>query len=1307
MILYFADRSMNILGQASTQLPEGFVISKDLKAEDVDTGVATFECDISFKRKNRAQLEAMAEVGNYLLRHSNDENEFFTIIDAEIDTKKQVAYIYAEDAGLDLLNEIAGKFEATEAHTIDWYINKYAKDSGFVIGLNECPSTTTRTLSWDGEDTVTKRIASIATQFGGYEISYTFEVDGLYVTQKYINIHEKRGKDTGEQLRLNRDIDRIITKKSVANLATAFSCTGGTPEGSETPITLKGYTHDDGDFYVGTDGILRSRKAAAKWSRYVWNKEPNQLTGYEGHIIRPYSYDTTSQKTLCSHAITELKKVCDMEVNYEVDIKKLPPNVKIGDRINIVDDEGGLYLSTRLLKLETSIADKEQKATLGENLLKGSGISQKVADLAAQFAANAQSAQKALEVATNAKANADAALEEANTAAETVQGAIDAATSATQAANAATESAGKATEAATKATEAVDKVEESVSGLQQTIDNANQAAENAHAAAQTATQKAEEAKNAAANAQTKAEEAATANSQAQAKAEEAVAKANTATDTANTAKEQAETASATAAAAKADAEQAEKDIAAWESNLETFKSTMTADYARKTDLTEATASLQSQITQNAGQITSTVQSVQRIDETVNNAKTQAEEAKQTAAQAQSQVNAAKAEAEAAQSAADAATAAAAAAQGEADAAKSAAETAQSVASKAEADLAAAQADLATVTGRVGATEEEIAAAQAKVDEAKAAAEKAKTDAAAAANTASSAQTKANEAATAAANAQAKADKAATDAEAAKGLANEAKGSAAAAQEAANAAANTAATAQETANTAKANAANAQAKADKAATDAAAAQTAADTAATVSAQAQADLAAAQKNLSDVTSRVGATEEEVAAAQAAVATAQAAADKAKQDAATAQSTANTAKTNAANAQTAANNAKAAADAAQEAATAAQAAADKAQEDVDALAERVTSAETSIEQNSTQIALRATKEEVTTTLGGYYTKEEADSSLSITAGNILSSISETYVENSELGSYKEEVSTRFSQSTEGFNMQIQAVNETVTGVNEDLQTKFEKVSKYFSFNENGISIGGGENAMSLILDNDNGVVFAQNGFPFGWWDGVDFHSGNIVVSVNERAQFGNFAFIPRSSGSLSFLKVDAIDSSHTHSYKEVVTQAATCYSTGIKANICKCGHIETSVIAALSHEYETVITPCTETQVGKITYTCKHCGDRFVDDLEIIEGEEKVLPLVQKEYVRMKFVPKYTGTYYFQSLDNVSADPDGYLYTSLTGESNSDRVPITGADDNQGNSGAISFHCVCTAGTVYYFAVRLWNGSGEVTVKVTYNG
>lgn len=384
MILYFANRKMEILGHATTNLPEGFVVIDDAKTEEIDTGVATFSCRIGFDEKTRLALEEMTEVGNYLLRSNGDENEFYSILDAEIDTKNQEIYVYAEDAGLELLNEIVGAFEADESHTIDWYFHKYISDSGFHVRINEVSSKTTRKLSWEGESTVTERLASIANSFGGCELSYSFAVEGMEVTDKFVDIHKERGKSIEEQLRLNRDIDRIIVKKSVANLATALRCTGGTPKNEEKPITLRGYNYDDGDFYVGDYGgsaLLMCRSAVEKWGRVILSGDWH---GFR-HIEKPYSYDTTSQKTLCSHAVTELKKICKPEVNYEIEINKLAENIKIGDRINIVDDDGELYLSARILVLETSITGQSQKATLGEYLIKSSGISDKVEELSKQF----------------------------------------------------------------------------------------------------------------------------------------------------------------------------------------------------------------------------------------------------------------------------------------------------------------------------------------------------------------------------------------------------------------------------------------------------------------------------------------------------------------------------------------------------------------------------------------------------------------------------------------------------------------------------------------------------------------------------------------------------------------------------------------------------------------------------------------------------------------------------------------------------------------------------------------------------------
>ena len=385
MIIYFANRSMEIQGSASTGLPGGFTIVEDTKTEEVETGVAVFECRVKFDEENRLQLEAMCEAGNYLLRSDGDLNEFYTIIEVEVDTKEQTVYLYAEDAGMDLLNEVCPAYEAADNHDVAWYIKRYTADSGFEIGINEVPDLVKK-LKFASEQTVTERLTEIAEGFGGFEISYSFAIHGMEVTHKYINIYQERGKDVADQLRLNQDIDRITTKKSVANLATALSCTGGTPKGKKDPITLQGYTYDDGDFYV--DGkLLKSRQAVAQWSRYAW--EVADASDWQGHHIRQYTYDTTSQATLCSKAIKELKKLRQMEVNYEVEINNLPEGIRIGDRINIVDDGGALYLSARILKLETSICDQKQTATLGEYLLKGSGISAKVEELAERFAAMA------------------------------------------------------------------------------------------------------------------------------------------------------------------------------------------------------------------------------------------------------------------------------------------------------------------------------------------------------------------------------------------------------------------------------------------------------------------------------------------------------------------------------------------------------------------------------------------------------------------------------------------------------------------------------------------------------------------------------------------------------------------------------------------------------------------------------------------------------------------------------------------------------------------------------------------------------
>lgn len=1089
MIVYFADRRFNILGHASTKLPNGLTIVDDLKTEDAEAGVATFECIIPFDPNTRDCVKECLEVGNFILYSHNDENKYFTIIDTEWNEKNREVFIYAEDAGLDLLNEIVGGYEATEAKPISFYIEKFAYDSGFVIGTNEI-SSLTRKLSWDSTETVTSRLASVATQFDNAEISYSFDVKGLRVVKKYINIHKKRGHDTGVQLRMNKEIDNIVTSKSVANVATALRVTGGIPEDSESAITLDGEKYDDGDIFLeGT--YLKSRKAHAVWSRYLAEEGT-----YTGHICKRFEYDTTSKSELLNRAISELKKVREIEVNYEIDITDLPDNIKVGDRVNIIDDNNELYVSSRILLLETSVANNTQTATIGEYLIKDSGISQKVADLAKAFSEKSASAEyaktiakHAKEIATNAQLQSDQALAGALNAQEKAENAMKSASDAQV-------SASNAQTMANDAQLAVENVEKDVESLETSVSNAQAAAEQARQAALTAETKASEAQAASVKAQEDAALAKDASDEARTQAVNAQTKAEDAKTVAEQAIADAEEASTIAEAAKQDAVQAKNDIDSFAENLTTLENTMNADYARKTDLTEATASLQSQISQNANEISSTVSRVEEIDETVNNAQEIAQSAQTLANTAQVQADKAIADAEAAQSAADTAAQAAANAQSEANNAKQAAATAQSVADKAESDLEEAKTDLATVQSRVDATEEDIAKAQTAVNAAQAAADKAKADALEASQKSATAQLTADAAATNAANAQKAADDADAKATVAQTLANEAKGNASSAQATADQAKADAQAAQLTADTAKTNATTAQNKADEAAQAALLAQQAADAADARVAQAETDLATAQQNLVDVTARVGSTEEEIAQAKDDVVAAQAAADKAKADAATAQSTANTAKANAATAQQAANQAKTAADDAQEAADDAKDAADKAQADVDALTIRVTTTETKITQNSEEIALRATKEEVSQTLGGYYTKSQTEALVKVEADKITSQAS-------EISGLKTRMST-VEQTASGLSVSLQTVEDKA-----DTAKSTADTAKATANTANTNATNAAKTATNFLsYDSTNGLLVGNK--SGGSWSGyrtqVKSDSFNILdASGNQLASYG----------------------------------------------------------------------------------------------------------------------------------------------------------------------------------------------------------
>ena len=134
----------------------------------------------------------------------------------------------------------------------------------------------------------------------------------------------------------------------------------------------------------------------------------------------------------------------------------------------------------------------------------------------------------------------------------------------------------------------------------------------------------------------------------------------------------------------------------------------------------------------------------------------------------------------------------------------------------------------------------------------------------------------------------------------------------------------------------------------------------------------------------------------------------------------------------------------------------------------------------------------------------------SLTRDAERIVLAALETYVKEDDYETLERTVRGEMAVMAEKITMSFESATQQITNVNGELQTLVETQQKYFDFNVDGVTIKAGEGAMSLRLDNDI-IHFEKNGQEFGWWDGVDFHTGNIYVGVEEIAQFGNYGFVP----------------------------------------------------------------------------------------------------------------------------------------------------------------------------------------------------
>lgn len=342
-MITLTDREYNKLCQLHFGSSGGLIAYNDWFEQDLDTGIGTYEFTVD--KTGNPEIEKI-NVGCYLMVKDGSKLRSFEIMRIEEDKNSKT--IYAEDAGLDLLGEQVPPYKADKSYPITHYIEEFTFDSGWEVGTNEIPATTTRKLEWEGTETATKRLLQLVKRFDA-EISYDFEFLNDKIHKKLIHIHKRIGEDKKVRLEVGREASNVKRTISIENLATTLVATGA------DGITLAGAEYNEGNIRSDLNSIyLVDYDAVARWKRAGY-------TPAGGGIVKRYESEAKTPQALMVEAVIKLKQWNHPEVTYDVPINILPREVNIGDTVVIVDHhyEPALIVSGRVSSIKKSLATRE------------------------------------------------------------------------------------------------------------------------------------------------------------------------------------------------------------------------------------------------------------------------------------------------------------------------------------------------------------------------------------------------------------------------------------------------------------------------------------------------------------------------------------------------------------------------------------------------------------------------------------------------------------------------------------------------------------------------------------------------------------------------------------------------------------------------------------------------------------------------------------------------------------------------------------------------------------------------------------
>lgn len=290
-----------------------------------------------------------------------------------INSVKKTGYkieLTAYSLSLEANKEKRGPHKPANAMTIKQYIDYYDPEHSFEIGINEVADKSIK-LEWSGTDTILARLYSVANSFGA-ELEFVTELNDDYSLKRHVvNIYREGnlGKDkTGMPVRVGEKLKVINYSDNMDDFYTAIRRTG------KDGLTMAGL---DKKIYDDKGNLLFYSIGDTLYAPQARDKYPSiARKTNDGYIVNEDSEtEHANKEALFGYMLSELKKHCELKVDYEVEGAV---DGSIGDRKTLIDArhfDPPLYVQARISEqTEALLETSDVKTTLSNYVRKSSQI---------------------------------------------------------------------------------------------------------------------------------------------------------------------------------------------------------------------------------------------------------------------------------------------------------------------------------------------------------------------------------------------------------------------------------------------------------------------------------------------------------------------------------------------------------------------------------------------------------------------------------------------------------------------------------------------------------------------------------------------------------------------------------------------------------------------------------------------------------------------------------------------------------------------------------------------------------------------